>query len=591
MRKISTKIVTSVVGVVLIVTLILGGTSIFIMNQINDERLSQLEKKMYEDYDILIKSEVEAITLQLSGVVSSVKQGLLSQYEAKTIAANMIRESKYGEGGYFWIDDYDGNNIVLLGNKEVEGTNRLGLKDTNGQLIVKEFIEIAKSGGGYFDYYFPKPGEEEPLPKRAYVMAFDQYSWVIGTGNYIDDIAMFINEERALAEKEMESVMLLLGAILIFSIIGGYIIALIVGKKISKPIVILTKLINQISGLDIRKDSSYDFILKYKDETGDIAKALIGLQEKLREVISGLQMDSSKLSESSISLNDIATQGKEGIVAVNETANEFARGATEQAEDAQDASESMISLSKEIDESVRSSVKLKEATQHVDENGKHGGILIRDLDKKFEKTVETIKDLDQNVQTLSVKSASIGEITIAIQNIAEQTNLLALNAAIEAARAGEAGKGFAVVADEIRKLAEETSKSTTQINNIITEILDEINRTQENMNDSNQIIELSSGLMNNVKSAFESIEESMVTTMDQLEQISVSIDNVSVSKDSVTQSIQGISAITEENAAASEEISATMDTQVELMTSILDNVEDVNDITHRLNNVINKFSL
>ena len=87
------------------------------------------------------------------------------------------------------------------------------------------------------------------------------------------------------------------------------------------------------------------------------------------------------------------------------------------------------------------------------------------------------------------------------------------------------------------------------------------------------------------------IEESMLTTMEQLEQISVSIDNVSVSKDSVTQSIQGISAITEENAAASEEISATMDTQVELMTSILDNVEDVNKITGRLNSIINKFSI
>lgn len=591
MRKISTKIIASVVGVVLIVTLILGITSIVIMNQINDERLSQLEMKMYEDYDILIKSEVEAITMQLNGIVMSAKQGLISEEKAKVIAANMIREAKYGEGGYFWIDDYEGNNIVLLGREDVEGTNRSGLKDTEGQSIITDMIKIAKNGGGYYDYYFPKPGENESLSKRAFVMAFGDYSWVIGTGNYTDDIATFIDVEREFAENELKSVLLLLVGIIIVSIIGGYVIALIVGKKISKPIVAVTELINLTADLDIRDNADYDFVLDYKDETGDIGKALAALRAKLREVISGLQSDSGKLSDSSISLNDIATQGKEGVVAVNETANEFARGATEQAEDAQDASESMVSLSKEIDESVSSSVRLKEATQHVDENGKHGGVLITDLDEKFGKTIKTIKDLDQNVQTLSVKSSSIGEITVTIQNIANQTNLLALNAAIEAARAGEAGKGFAVVADEIRKLAEQTSESTTQINDITTEILDEINLTQENMNESNEIIELSADVMNRVKSAFESIEESMVTTMDQLGQITVSIDNVSNSKDSVTESIQGISAITEENAAASEEISATMDTQVDLMTSILDNVEDVNEITKRLNIVINKFSL
>ena len=591
MRKISTKIILSLVGVVAIVSIVFGAVSIFTISKTNENQIAQLESKMYEAYDTLIQSEVDTIISQLNGIVVSIDSGLMSLEEGKTVAANVVREGKYGESGYFWIDDFDGNNVVLLGNKDIEGSNRLNLTDTEGQFIVQDLIKVGKNGGGFYNYYFPRPGETESLPKRAYVKSFDTFSWVIGTGNYTEDIAEFIKAEKDLANEELNSVITLFIAINIVSILLSYIIALIVGKKISKPIVAVTELINLTSELDIKNNSDYDYVLNYKDETGDIAKALAALRKKLRDVISGLQIDSTSLSESSLSLNEIATKGKEGIVAVTETANEFSRGATEQAEEAQDASLSMVSLSKKIDESFRSSNRLKEATQHVDENGKNGGILIRDLDGKFGETVKTIKNLDQNVQTLSVKSSSISEITVTIQNIAAQTNLLALNAAIEAARAGEAGRGFAVVADEIRKLAEETSKSTTEINNIITEILGEINFTQDNMNESNELIGLSVDVMNKVKNAFESIESSMVTTMDELSQITSNLNNVNNSKESVTTSIQGISAITEENAAASEEISATMDTQVDLMGSILDNAEDVNEITKRLNEVINKFSI
>ncbi len=590
MKNISSKIILSVVGVILVVTFILGSTSIIIMNQINDERLTQLEEIMFADYDILIKSEVETITIELNGILESVEQGLITEKNAKLVAANIIRQSSYGESGYFWVDDFDGNNVVFLG-KDSEGSYRGDLEDTKGNKLISDMIELSKNGGGYYNYYFPKPNESESLAKRAYVMAFEPFEWTIGTGNYTDDIDKFINSERELANDSLNNIIIVLIAIIVLSIVLGYLIAFFIGKKISKPIVAVTELINLTAELNIQDNKDYDYILEYNDEIGDIGKALVLLRGRLREVISGLQTDSQTLTDSSISLNSIAVQGKEGIVAVNETANEFARGATEQANDAQEASESMISLSSEIDESVSSSISLKEATQGVDDSAKNGSVLIKDLGTKFSETVSAIGSLDENVNTLSVKSSSISEITGVIQGIAEQTNLLALNAAIEAARAGEAGRGFAVVADEIRQLAELTSKSTTEINTIIREILDEINHTQTNMQESNEVLNVSNQVMDKVKLAFAAIDESMVVTMNQLGQITVSIDNVSTSKDSVTQSIQGISAITEENAAAAEEISATMDTQVELMTSILDNVEEVKSITERLESVINQFTI
>jgi methyl-accepting chemotaxis protein len=249
----------------------------------------------------------------------------------------------------------------------------------------------------------------------------------------------------------------------------------------------------------------------------------------------------------------------------------------------------MIGLAHAIEKTVDGAVKLKSYTHEVSKSNAEGLAQLNALNERFEVTSKTNEQLNENVNNLTVKSSLIVQITSTIYQIAEQTNLLALNAAIEAARAGEAGRGFAVVADEIRKLAEETSKSTTQIDAIIKEILDEINKTQGNMENSTAAIEDSNEVLKLVQRAFDTIKVSMDQTIGQLENISENIDQVSDNKDEVTSSIHGISAITEENAAAAEEIAATMDTQNELMKQIQDNSEDVKKIAVALAEIVRRF--
>jgi len=592
MKRIRTKIILLVILSVVISAFIIGAISTYMIFSTNSDRIDQMEDQLRTGYDENIKHQVEIVVNGISAITNQMDSGKLTKSEAEVLAADVIRNSKYGENGYFWCDTVEGVNVVLLGRTEVEGTNRLELADANGNQMVKGFIALVqKEGAGFYDYYFPKPNEDVPLPKRAYVKLFEPFGWVIGTGNYIDDIDATIALERETMQTQMTSTLLFLILAILVSLGIIIVIAIVFGNSISKPIMKLTEILNKTSQLDIQNDDSYDYLLKYKDETGIIANSVANLRVALRTIIEEMKKDAVQLESSSEILKKVVEYGREGIEAVTQTVSDFASGATSQAEDASLASEKMESLAREIEDTVRGAQQLKSLTTAVSDSNAVGVKQLSELSDKFKITTSANEKLTTNVDTLTIKSSSIVQITNTIQQIAEQTNLLALNAAIEAARAGEAGRGFAVVADEIRKLAEETSKSTTQIDKIIKEILSEIDSTEANMNSSNEAIKVSGSVLGKVQDSFEAIEKSINDTLKQLDSISGSIQNVNHNKDNATSAIHGISAITEENAAASEEIAATMDTQADLMRKIQENSSEVRTIADDMTSIISKFKV
>ena len=578
----------------LLITIAVGSLSIssfVIMQKIKAADYQQLETVLKADYDNAIKNQVEAITLQLYAITDQVDAGMLTDQEGRLLAADIIRQAKYGETGYFWADDLEGNNVVLLGNKDVEGTNRDDLQDKKGTYLIKELRANALAGGDYLDYWFPKPGEEEPSLKRGYSMLFEPYGWVIGTGNYLTDI------EGILAEKEVMSAnaatrnriaMMVVGIIVLLIGLG---IATIFSFTITSPIKKITKELQRISQLKLQETQDLAVLGKRKDEIGIMAKSLSHVNQEFRNVISEILDFSAQLQNQSHDMSGIAAQTNDSTVSVVAAVEEFARGAASQADEASSSVLSLESLNEHILSNNNLADEVIASSDKVNEHQDQSRATFEEMIREFGSTLEAIRSLSENINQLSEHSSAINDIVTTIEGIAGQTNLLALNASIEAARAGEAGKGFAVVASEIRNLAEQTTDSTSEINNIINLVTASVDASKENMTVSNTSVETAYQKMNLVKETIETSRSLIAETNTKMAKVQSGFQSINAAKEVALSAIESISAVTEESAATAEEINATMEDQKNTVANLNEFAKEILNQTNHLSQLLSKFQV
>ena len=336
----------------------------------------------------MIKSATESLITSLKPIENAIESGELDKETGTMLAADIIRNAKYGDGGYFWADTIDGTNVVLLGKEDVEGTSRLGLTDDNGVKIIEEFIRMAKADGqGFLNYDFPKSGETIPLPKRGYIQLEPYFNWIIGTGNYIDDINEVVKaEEAAAAAMLRRNIMIIISVTIAIAILAA-IISAIISKSITKPIHRITELVNRIAMLDIKETSEFDDIVNYKDETGIIGKAVFDLRQNLRDIVNTLSEDSKVLSQTAAAMSDGANAGYSSVNGVNEAVTEFAKGAQSQANEAQISVEMLSKLAEQIKYADNNASELQAFTTNVTEKNQDGLKSVENLNVEFEKTL------------------------------------------------------------------------------------------------------------------------------------------------------------------------------------------------------------
>ena len=470
--KVQTKL--SIVMLATIVALVLCAViSSESMKQLQSKALETMEADERESYDEQIKQQVDNVVSLCQTIYDQYQAGVYTEEEAKKLAADEIRQLRYGDGGYFWVDQYDGTNVVLLGN-DTEGTNRMETKDANGYQMVKEIIRVGQEAdGGYTDYVFPKEGETEPSPKRSYSKAFEPFEWVIGTGNYTD----YIDDKVASIEKDFTSYVTNKRTTFIIStIIEGAVVVFLLILIILSIIKPLKKCISSIGVME-QGDFSQALgtaLLKRRDDFGKLLGSIESMRTEMNGLIGEVKSQATEITGMVQEIDTNIQALDEEIENVSATTEELAAGMQETAA----SSEEINAMSHEIESAAKSiatrsqdgameaddirdrAVSIKKTTT---ENDKRTKAIHTEINEGLTKALEDIKVVDQ-----------IGVLAESIMEITGQTNLLALNASIEAARAGEAGKGFAVVADEIRVLAEQSKAAVVHIQDVTKNVVESV---------------------------------------------------------------------------------------------------------------------
>ncbi|CAH6924870.1 Methyl-accepting chemotaxis protein [Vibrio chagasii] len=487
--------------VVLSVVLLVMASTFNLMQQ----RASSMEERQDK-----LSAQVET-AVSLAGYYYN-QRSVLGEEVAKERALQAIKTLRYDNTNYFWILNQQLNIISHPLKPELNGTNAGNLKDGAGKHHWREMVTISRSPQekGFLDYQWMSP-QGELKDKISYVQLFPEWNWIIGSGILVADIQEAF---YALALKE--------GMVAV--VLSGLLFAM--GYAISNNIIVpLNKLIDnthKIADGDLRVRMN----MTRKDELGDMSHQIDTMLDKLQTTLRTAN-ESADLSSNMAS--HIAQASEEAATSVNSQHAQLELLSTAMTE----MSATISDVAMNAENTAASTNKVVDHANQNDENMKVTATTISQVSENISTANNLVRDLQSGVTEIS-------QVVGVIRDVSEQTNLLALNAAIEAARAGEQGRGFAVVADEVRNLASRTQNSTNEVQSTIEKLTQQAERTFNAMQSSNEKVDHSVVASNETRQQLDVIVNELHNANDMVSQIAAASEQQSTVATEMSESVTGI---------------------------------------------------
>ena len=592
-KGLARKLTTAVVGAIVLLSAGLVIIAAVVFTDIKATMKEVLYDVTLDSYKRVISSEVQSAISITENYYELAQSGELPEAEAQKKAMEVIRSIRYGDdnSGYLWIDGTDYTLLMHPILPDQEGNNRYELTDQNDVKIIQEIMKVAKEGG-YNEFYFTKSDGVTVAPKVAYSKEFEPWNWVITTGVYSDDIQNIVDNSNGVIQIGQifnQSLGLMAGMAALFAVI----IAIVAYILIKKIILVIDKVKVQLTRV-AQGDLTGKLegkIAQRNDELGAMVRNTNIAMDAFRNSMLSVKNTTDAVESGS---TDMKEKTENAVNANEQVATAIGNVAAEVSQQASAVDQMIENVASLADAGKAVSTAVEEALQYMKQLDGNSA----DMKAKMESMSEESAHMDVNVQEISEKidvtSKGIQEMeTIlgSIEEIASETNLLALNASIEAARAGDAGRGFAVVADSIKGLSENTSNELENIRKIISTLV-------ENFKECEKCIELvvksnqsSTESTKDVIESFRIINNDVVSTNEKLTVVHETDEKMMKDIMEIDNQVKVIGQVAESNAAATQEITASSEELTALLTNISSTCNSMTGYVDNLVKDMNQFKV
>ncbi|NUU38369.1 HAMP domain-containing protein [Pseudomonas sp. C2B4] len=553
------KVLSLAVLPVLLFALVISLTTLFILQGQARHEVEETRERLLSDAKATLQSYVAVAMTTIKPLYDAAAQG---DNAARAQAIKLLSNIKYGKEGYFF--GYDSETVRLFKANDPEGVGKSfkDNRDPNGVYVNRDLVKVAKDGTHYLQYSSPLPGNAQVLvPKLGYTEYLPKWDMAVGTSVNLDGIEAQVAVVEAKVQERMQGVVLSIVGVAVVVLLLIAAAGMLLANTILRPLNLMKANLDDIAAGE--GDLTRRLTITSQDELGELAGSFNRFVDKIHGLV-------RQISEMTTQLTGLVNQ-------VSDQAHRSDQAMERQRHETDQVATAINEMSAAAQEVAKSAQNAAVAAQQTDEEGQAAKRVVAGSIEKIHALVDDIRSSGVSLDSLQKDVSSIVSVLGVIRSIADQTNLLALNAAIEAARAGEAGRGFAVVADEVRALASRTQISTQEIQGMIDRLQAGTQSAVEAMRRSSEAGDGTSAQANEAGASLDTMAQLIATINSMNAQIASAAEEQTAVAEEINRSVHQI-AVAVDNVAG--------ETQQGAQTS-----RSLADLGQRLGSLVGQFRI